>query len=560
MDRRNTQDTASASSSSGKQPTKATKEDVHTAMMVIIANEDYRNKLIRTANLIALLKYEWRKSGRELSIDKRSLGLFVGSMPSYTGHFEQQRNHPTGVYRNRHSKDLIYYFTDKGQDIPIPQNDPGWVERIAFVNPVGDDKNKVTPPTAPPMSPPRINRDPKSSSTPTKRSQQAEPLDPQPKKSKTTTSLDGELKEMTVERLLELQTVALKLQIERINERNLKSSEDLDEGVPLQHLSLNGLLRLLSQIEEALRNQGWKPSIEHTNVVSPVTGALMAMGPKLSHNVIEDRSKGSKKLQWEEGGQTDKEYLAKRKGKMLGAVLNGYSGRSLNIAVDSLIEMLNHKSNVQLKTEFLEKLETEQVNSVEVAIVSNVRRFINHNKAERGGTSKRDVHLAIEAVKQAVMFVDKDEQEKDPPLTSHIATKIGYEPTGPKMKELNEYRNAGKELQNKSKKFEFKQRRTRSDAYNEVAVRIVLEYCHSTDEGQRVDSNSFYVYKNLLYEDSKCPQRVWEDVYWKDRYKTFLKSPTYQKHLEANPKQTISHTVFRASVCKIIRPPRRNRV
>ena len=79
MDRRNTQETAAASSSSGKQPPKATKEDVHTAMTDIIANEDYRNKLIRTSNLIALLKYEWRKSGRELSIDKRACNLAVGS-------------------------------------------------------------------------------------------------------------------------------------------------------------------------------------------------------------------------------------------------------------------------------------------------------------------------------------------------------------------------------------------------------------------------------------------------------------------------------------------------
>jgi hypothetical protein len=163
-------------------------------------------------------------------------------------------------------------------------------------------------------------------------------------------------------------------------------------------------------------------------------------------------------------------------------------------------------------------------------LVDNIKLFLQfHNN---GGTLKLDEQMAVQAVKQAISFFDIGSQDSANVSNRSIASRLGYcSSSGQINSRFNEFREAAREMQLFGERFERRLRNTRSDCYRLAAKQCVWDYVHS-DEGSRLDSNSFYVYEvrnPTTEEKTKCPQRIWNEITLEQKYESFQESSILER-------------------------------
>ncbi len=229
-------------------------------------------------------------------------------------------------------------------------------------------------------------------------------------------------------------------------------------------------------------------------------------------------------------------------------MMNAFEG-DLGRAIQILKPLMEQLSQAHLSHQQQPSEDNLEQHTTVNTIARGVKEFLAMHSSKGG--RKQVEKNAVDAVLTAACFDCQPETK----LTS-LSTCLGLRVDALILMKALE---RAKKMKENSLTFEPYQRATRKDCYRELTRELVNEYCHTDSEGGvRVDTESNRVFKIVDQETGeveKHPMRVWNDVSWKQRHKSFQQSDMYQNHLVQNPGKTIGLTSFMANVCKYVRSP-----
>lgn len=274
-------------------------------------------------------------------------------------------------------------------------------------------------------------------------------------------------------------------------------------------------------------------------------GALKTLFPQKSQALLANDGIA----QWSDGS-AGRARTIETQAKELEMFLNAQSGGNSSTASEILKSSLNRNSMQAVRSKF-QSSELEERCKIDASIARGAYGFCNHHKSK--GTRPKSIQDAMDAVLVAACF--DDDEDTVPPLNiaKHFDTTTDI---------IEAYRAWAETIRHSGNLFAPKVRKTREDCILEDARRAIHEFCHS-DEGSRLDTNSYRVYKlpwlDKGGEVGSHQQKIWHEKYMTNHYKDFAKSNAYAKfrrqQQENGQRDTISETVFRNNVCKCVRDP-----
>jgi hypothetical protein len=533
------------------------------ALVAISKIRMYQHTWLESSNLVEIMSHQFLS---EYHVDTLKFNNAIGRSALFKNSLHIREKNPTGICRDSYRpsskvpRKVCYYLMEQGDSVRAydagGKKTEQWYTAIKYLQPASNttrsssrsmEDAESSQPTKRQSTDKSENRqfDAEQDGPPTKKTRPhyKEPEGECPPTSTIEQAYQEIIRDISLD---DLQSLKLLVDNELIV--RLKAASDLGIVSPPSSLS--------SKQVGLLTQQSKSQGIEKQ--VSPISKSLEIFGPRHAKGVIVARKEGNRRLVWDTSSNYNPVHhrTIEKKAAHLAIFLNVMAGQNAALASHVLRNVLEKKGMEKVKGDVQKLSDTDT--QLDAAIVDNIKSFLEFHKNEKGGTLKLDEQMAVQAVKQAISFFDIGSQDTGNISNRSIASRLGYcSGSGHTNNDFNDFRESAREMQLSGERFERRPRNTRSDCYRLAAKQCVWDYVHS-DEGSRLDSNSFYVYEvrhPTTEAKTKCPQRIWNEITLEQKYESFQESSILKAFQIRNPGKGICKEVFRISVCRCVRKP-----